>query len=242
MQRFFFSDEVIIDGIFDVTDEKYNHIVRVLRMSVGEKAVFCDGNFNDFECELIEIEGKRAVFKVLSEYKNKTEPQLKITIFQCLPKGEKMDEMVKRCVQYGAFEIIPVISKRCVSRPDKKSTAKKIERFNKIARSSAMQSMRGYIPKVKDMVDFETAVKMLKEYPTGFICYENEKDRLVTDLSVSTQSIAFLIGPEGGLDETEIKYATDNSVECVSLGKRILRTEDAATFLIPILLSVTNNL
>ena len=242
MQRFFFNDEMIVDGTFTVNDEKHNHIVRVLRMSIGEKAIFCDGNFNDFECELIEADSKKAVFKVLSEYTNKTEPDVKITVFQCLPKGEKMDDMVKRCVQYGVYEIIPVISKRCVSRPDKKSAAKKAERFNKIARSSAMQSMRGYIPKVKEMVDFQSAVQMLRQYSTGFICYENEKDRIITDFSVSDRDIAFLIGPEGGLDETEIKYACDNGIECVSLGKRILRTEDAATFLIPILLSATNNL
>lgn len=242
MQRFFFDDEIISDGLFCVSDEKFNHIVRVLRMAVGEKAVFCDGNFNDFECELVSVDGKKANFKVLSEYRNETEPNVKITVFQCLPKGDKMDDMVKRCVQFGIFEIIPVLSKRCVSRPDNKSAQKKIERFNKIARSSAMQSMRGYIPKVKEMVDFKTAISMMKNYDTSFICYENEKDKLVNKLSLSSENIAFLIGPEGGLEEAEVEYAKKSGIESISLGKRILRTEDAAPFLIPILLSYTDNL
>ena len=120
MQRFFFDEEVISDGVFEICGEKFNHVVRVLRMSLGEKAVFCDGKGIDHECELIDINERSAVFSVISSYNNKTEPDLKITVFQCLPKGDKMDEMVKRCVQFGVHEIVPVLSKRCVSRPDKR--------------------------------------------------------------------------------------------------------------------------
>ncbi len=242
MQRFFFDDEIISDNQFTVTGEKHNHIVRVLRIAIGEKVVFCDGNYFDYECELVACDSKSADFKIINKYKNITEPEVKITIFQCLPKGEKMDDMIKRCVQFGAYEIVPVISKRCVSRPDKKSASKKIERYNKIARSSAMQSMRGYIPKVSDMIDFKTAIKKLADFKTGFVCYENEQDKLVNKMEISKDNIAFLIGPEGGLDESEIEFATQNGIECVSLGKRILRTEDAAVFLIPIILSNTDNL
>ena len=242
MQRFFFDDEIITDGRFEVTGEKFNHIVRVLRMTKGERAIFCDGKFTDFECELIDIMDKSAIFNILNSYRNKTEPELKITVFQCLPKGEKMEEMIKRCVQFGAYEIVPVLSKRCVSRPDKKSMSKKFERYNKVSRSSAMQSMRGCIPEVQSAVSFEKAIEMLKKYPLSFICYENEMDRIVTDLNIDCSDIAFLVGPEGGLDKEEVDFAEQNGIESISLGKRILRTEDAAAFLIPILLSQTNNL
>lgn len=242
MQRFFFEDEQILDQTFKVTGEKYNHIINSLRMSVGETAIFCDGHGIDYECSLINIDQKSADFKIIESFPNKTEPSLKITIFQCLTKGDKMDEMVKRCVQFGAYQIVPVISNRCVSRPDKKSSAKKIERYNKIARSSAMQSMRGVIPIVSEFVDFKCAISKMTEFSSAFICYENERNNIINSSLLSKDNIAFLIGPEGGLDQSEVDYAKCNGVGSVSLGKRILRTEDAASFLIPILLLLTDNL
>ena len=242
MQRFFFDDEIIVDGFFEISGEKYNHLIRVIRLSVGEKVIFCDGNFNDFICQLVFADQKTAKLEIIESFKNQTEPEVKITVFQCVPKGEKMDDLIKRCVQFGAYEIVPVISKRCVSRPDKKSSVKKIERYNKIARSSAMQSMRGYIPKVTDFVDFNKALDMMQDYESKFICYENEKQNMINSASLSTNSIAFIIGPEGGLEQYEVDIAAEKGISVISLGRRILRTEDAATFLIPILLFDTNNL
>ncbi len=242
MQRFFFDDENIIDDIFEVGGEKYNHIVRSLRMSVGEKILFCDGNYYDYDCEIIDINNECVKLKVINKYFNKTESKLKITVFQCLPKGDKMDDMVKRCVQFGAYEIIPVLSKRCVSRPDSKSMSKKIERLNKIARSSAMQSMRGYIPVVKPILDFKTAIQVMKEYSSAFICYEGENTNNILRSDMIGSNVAFLVGPEGGLDIDEVNIALNSGIKCVSLGRRILRTEDAAAFFIPIILSVSGNL
>ncbi len=242
MQRFFFDDEKIIDNKFTVVGEKHNHIVKVLRMSVGEHAVFCDGRGTDFECELLSCDKQSAEFLVVKSYPNETEAGLKITVFQCLPKGDKMDDMVKRCVQFGAYSIVPVISKRCVARPDGKTMQKKVERLNKIARSSAMQSMRGIVPEVLDFVDYKTALSMLKDYDNSYICYEDEHSYLITDADFSGNSVAILIGSEGGIDESEITLAKAEGIKIMSLGKRILRTEDAAPFAIPIILSVTKNL
>lgn len=242
MQRFFFDDEKIIENKFTVVGQKHNHIVKVLRMSVGEHAVFCDGRGTDFECELLSCDKQSAEFLVVKDYPNQTEPQLKITVFQCLPKGEKMDEMVKRSVQFGAFNIVPVLSKRCVSRPDNKTMQKKVERLNKIALSSAMQSMRGIVPRVEDAVDFKTALSMLNDFDNSYICYEDEHGFLVNEADFSGKTVAILIGPEGGIDESEIALAKEQGIKCVSLGKRILRTEDAAPFAIPIILFATNNL
>lgn len=242
MQRFFFDNESISESVFSVTDEKFKHIVKVLRMNIGEKAVFCDGDYFDYLCELIEIRSDSAIFKVLDKYKNTTESDVRITVFQCLPKGDKLDDMIKRCVQFGAYEVVPVLSKRCVSRPDSKSTGKKVERLNKIALSSAMQSMRGYIPKVKPLIDFKSAVNDMKNYSTSFICYEDERNNVISASKVVGNEIAFLVGPEGGFDKEEVDYAIANGITSISLGRRILRTEDAAAFFIPILLSITDNL
>ncbi len=242
MQRFFFDDETIINNAFEVTGDKHNHIVRVLRMSVGEKAVFCDKCGTDYECELVSATKDKAEFKVITSYENSTEPSLKITLFQCMPKGEKLDEAVKRCVQFGVTKITPVISRRCVARPDKKSLAKKVERLNKISLSSAMQCMRGIVPKVTDAVDFKTAIYLMGEYDNAFVCYEDEQNLLINKLEIKGSTLAILIGPEGGIDESEASYAIENGVKCLSLGKRILRTEDAGAFSIPIFLSMTDNL
>ena len=242
MQRFFFDNEKILNDRFSVNGEKFNHISRVLRMSPGEKAIFCDGAFNDYVCRLISLNSENADFEILDKYRNKTEPCLRITVFQCLPKGEKIDEMVKRCVQFGVHKIVPVLSRRCVARPDGKSAAKKIERLNKISRSSAMQSMRGCIPEITDLVDIKEAILMMKRFDTSFVCYEEENDKLPLIPPEGKGELAFLIGPEGGLDEAEIEFATQNGIPCVTLGKRILRTEDAAAFLLPILLFNTGNL
>ncbi len=242
MQRFFFDDEKITDNKFTVTGDKHNHIVKVLRMSVGEYAVFCDGQGIDFECQLLSCDKQIAIFEVIKSYPNQTEPQIKITVFQCLPKGEKMDEMVKRSVQFGVYSIVPVLSKRCVSRPDSKTMQKKVDRLNKIALSSAMQSMRGIIPRVESAVDYKTALSMLKDYDNSYICYEDEKGFAINDADLGGKTLAIVVGPEGGIDESEIELAKEFGVKSISLGRRILRTEDAAPFAIPIILSRTNNL
>ena len=242
MQRFFFDGENVTENKFTVVGEKHNHIVKVLRMSAGERAVFCDGQGTDYECELLSCDKQCAEFSVIDIYENKTEPQIKITVFQCLPKGEKMDDMVKRCVQFGTYSIVPVISKRCVSRPDAKTMKKKTERLNKIALSSAMQSMRGIIPHVESAVDYKTALSMLKAFDNSFVCYEDEHGFSINDADLSGDTLAILIGPEGGIDESEITLAKEQGIKSISLGKRILRTEDAAPFAIPIILSRTNNL
>ncbi len=242
MQRFFFDDEKIDGGKFSVVGEKYNHITRVLRMSVGERAVFCDGNMTDYECTLLSANKDCVVFEINRSYPTPTEPDYKITIFQCVPKGEKFDEMVKRSVQFGVYEIVPVISKRCVSRPDNKSAVKKVERLNKISCSSAMQSMRGIVPKVSEFVDFKTALSMMQDYDCRYICYEDEHGQVLDKQLLKGKNIALLIGPEGGIDESEVQLAKSLGIDCVSLGRRILRTEDAAVFSIPIILSLTDNL
>ena len=242
MQRFFFDDEKIIDNKFTVIGDKHNHIVKVLRMSVGEHAVFCDGQGMDFECELVSCDKQKADFEVVKSYPNQTEPHIKITVFQCLPKGEKMDEMVKRSVQFGVYSVVPVLSKRCVSRPDSKTMQKKVDRLNKIALSSAMQSMRGIVPRVENAVDYKTAIKMLKDYDNGYVCYEDEKGFAINDADFDGKTLAILVGPEGGIDESEIELAKQSGIKSISLGRRILRTEDAAPFAIPIILSLTNNL
>jgi 16S rRNA (uracil1498-N3)-methyltransferase len=113
--------------------------------------------------------------------------------------------------------VVPVISRRCVARPDKKGLAKKVERLNKIARSSAMQSMRGIVPVVQDAVDYDRALEMMKNYDTAYICYEDEHGLVINKNAISGKKIAILVGPEGGIDESEAQDAKNAGIPCISV-------------------------
>ena len=232
MQQFFLTDEKIENDHFIATGETFVHISKSLRLKAGEKVVFCDGKGYEYLCEISDFKKDSVVVKILSKSKSKCEPTLKITIFQCLPKADKFDDIIKRCVQYGAFEFVPVISERCIA----KLNENKLQRLYKISKSAAMQSKRAIIPKVRNAVCFNEAVKLMDDFDTSVICYENESQNTISKLSVKGNSFAALIGPEGGFSEQEAKLAIDNGITPISLGKRILRTEEAAAFLIPILL------
>lgn len=232
MQQFFLTDEKIEDHHFIVTGETFVHISKSLRLKSGEKVVFCDGKGYEYLCEICNFKNDSVVVKILSKSESNSEPKLKITIFQCLPKSDKFEDIIKRCVQYGAFEFVPVISERCIA----KLNENKLQRLYKISKSAAMQSKRAIIPQVRNAVRFSDAIKLMCDFENAVICYENESQNTISKLSVKGNSFAALIGPEGGFSEQEAKLAIDNGIIPISLGKRLLRTEEAAAFLIPILL------
>ena len=159
MPHFF---EKVSGDTVEITGENANHIVGALRMKVGEKIMLCDDGRN-YECELTEIGKGLARAKVLDCTMNYSEPNVKITLYQCMPKGDKLELVIQKAVELGVERIVPVLSSRCVSRPDAKKAQKKNERYNKIALSACQQSGRGKIVKIGEHIDFKTAVKELKK-------------------------------------------------------------------------------
>lgn len=220
------------EGTFQVEGETYRHLTRSRRMAVGDQAFFCDGKGMDYLSEMIACDRECATFQVLEQVPAVGESPLSITLYQCLPKGDKMEEVLHRCTPLGVTRFVPVISDRTIGGAPNEN---KRRRWEKIVASAATQCGRSILPEIAPPMKFEDAVAEMKEADAAFICYENSQAALPS--LPKEGSIAFLIGPEGGLTPREAEALPN-----CTLGRRILRTEDAAAFLLPILLDRTGNL
>jgi 16S rRNA (uracil1498-N3)-methyltransferase len=224
--RFFINGEQTI-----ITGNDAKHISTVLRMKKGEKAVLCSNDGFEYPAEIISAEQNRIEFKILAKRENDSEPELYIRLFQCVPKGEKLDLIVQKTTELGVSEIIPVISKRCVSRPDKKSN--KTVRLQKIAEQAAKQSGR-------EFTSFSDALKLYKRESLGIIFYENGGIRLneIVKNKGSFTAADIFIGSEGGFEPAEIEAAKKAGLIPAGLGRLILRTETAPVAAISILMNL----
>ena len=224
MPRFFISVPPADTAV--ITGEDAVHIGRSLRMRPGEQLTLCCLG-TDYSCEIESISSDEVRCRVLAFAPSETEPRLKLTLFQALPKSDKMELIVQKAVALGVSRIVPVLTARCVSRPDAKSLEKKIARWQKIALSAAQQSGRGLVPEVSEAVSFEECLALASEQERAFFCYERGGESLRSaDLS-ETSTAALIIGPEGGFEESEALAADNAGLTLTSLGKRILRCETA---------------
>ena len=239
----FFSDTIDEEcGIIYMNDEDSKHIVTVLRLRKGDKAIVCDKHSNDYLCELSEYDNNRSVqFNILEKKNNEAEPDTEIILYQAIPKNDKLDFIVQKATELGAARIVPFLSKRCVSRPDAKSASKKRQRLQRIAYEASKQCGRGIIPEVMPFTDFNTAIKNLDEDTLPIIFYECGGKKL-SDLDLSKKKIAVFIGSEGGFEKQEVEYAIENRAIPVHLGERILRCETAPIAALAVLMNLTGNL
>ena len=238
MPRFFkenFSDAPFIEG------DDASHITRSLRMKTGESLTVCDTRGTDYNCEISAISPTRVDFNILSSSTTVSEPTVKVTLFQCMPKSDKMDSVVKQSVELGVTEIVPVISSRCVSVPDEKSSAKKVARWQKIADEAAGQSGRGILPKVSPVIKFNKMTDLLKSFDKVLFFYELGGVSIEKS-GVSEGSLAIIIGPEGGFSVEEKILAEQNGAVVCTLGKRILRTETAPLAALSAVMTLTGNM
>ena len=228
MPRFFIDD--VPNGVsVNITGEDAHHITRVLRMKAGEMFTLCDSRGNDYICELEKKKKNNVTCKILKTIPSVGEPSVDITIYMALPKGDKMDFIVQKAVELGAKRIVPFIAKRSVSRPDEKSLYKKCDRWRKIAKEAAMQSERGAVPQVSDVLNYKQAVDEAGEHELAIFLYENEKETSIHSVLEDKifSSVAIMIGPEGGFADEEVNTAIQGKMQSVSLGSRILRCETA---------------
>jgi 16S rRNA (uracil1498-N3)-methyltransferase len=218
-----------------ITGGDANHIFSVLRMKAGEKLVLCSDDGYEYPSEIISASKNYVEVKILAKRENNSEPKIYIRLFQCVPKGEKLDFIVQKATELGVSEIIPVISKRCVSRPDKKSG--KTVRLQKIAEHAAKQSGRGKIPLVRDFVSFSEALALYRKENLGIIFYENGGERL-NDIVGRFMNIDIFVGSEGGFEAAEVEAAARAGLFPASLGKRILRAETAPVAALAVLMNL----
>ena len=228
MTRFFVpKDTLLLDNIV-LTEENAAH-AKVLRLKTGEQVLVCDGQGNECLCSVAEIDSAEYTLLVLERRKSVSEASVKVSIYMALPKADKLEHVIQKATELGAYEIVTFPSGRCVSKPDEKSLKKKLERWQKIAASAAEQSGRGIIPQVVVLPTYAAALKRAVEADLAIMFYENEHAttlRMALE-SGNYQSVSLLSGPEGGLEEHEVKMASEAGLRICTLGSRILRCETA---------------
>lgn len=244
MPRFFISPEEIADGKITLSGEDAKHIIYSLRTKPGEKFTLCDGLGKDYMCEFESADSSTAFFKILETRVGSTEPDIDVSLYMALVKSDKFEFIVQKCTELGVKRIIPVLTERCISRPDGKSDRKKIERRQKIAREAAMQSGRGIIPEICETISFDEALSDMKDDEMCFMCYENERKTSLNSLLSDKipKSISFMVGPEGGFSENEASKASAAGITSVTLGPRILRAETAPLCALSALMYGSGNL
>ena len=227
MSRFFIPKENVSENSITVTGDDVVHISKVLRLGIGDDFTCCDGKGNDYLVKIEKISKSEIVCDIIEKKKSDTEPAIKVSLIQGLPKAAKMDYIIQKNTELGISEIYPCNLNRCISKNEKD---KKTERWQKIAKEASQQSGRGIVPEIHNTIDIKSAKDVLKSADISFVAYECEdKNNLKSVLLAKTnpKSVAFLIGPEGGFDKSEIEFLQNEGIAVISLGKRILRTETA---------------
>ncbi|MDO4299830.1 MAG: 16S rRNA (uracil(1498)-N(3))-methyltransferase [Clostridia bacterium] len=228
MPKFFVNSENINDHIITLDGENAKHIGNVLRAKKGDTITVCDGEGRDYECEITEITKKTVTAKITDIFTNDNEPDIKITLYQGLPKADKMELVIQKCIEIGVDRIVPVKTEHTVVKLEGKEE-KKLQRWNKIAESAAKQCGRGKIPVVDSVMSFKEAISEAASLDGAIIPYEKERENSLKTFAkgFKGKSIGIFIGPEGGFSNKEIDFALSKGVQSVTLGKRILRTETA---------------
>lgn len=239
MPRFFVNEKP--QQTYTVTGEDAFHIGRSLRMRTGDEITLCH-NGEDFFCVIEKITEKEVFVNVKASEKSKTEPSVRLTLYQAMPKADKLEIIIQKAVELGADRIVPVLTDRCVSRPDEKSFSKKLLRYQKISESAAKQSGRGIIPSVSGILSFKQAVAEMKQSDIALVCYEKGGISLNEAKLDTKSSIALFVGSEGGFEEKEIAFCKENGIAAVGLGARILRCETAPLAAISIIMNLTGNI
>ena len=237
MPKFFFNKNDISRGQVQLFGEDEKHIKTVLRAREGEEITLCDGEGMDYQCRIASLE-RGVLLDILSKDVCETEPKTKITLYQGLPKADKMELIIQKCVELGIDRIVAVSTERAIVKLDKKET-KKLERWQKIAEAAAKQSGRGKIPEIGHQgLKFKEAVAESKELDGAIIPYEREQETGIRQFvqNFKGESVGVFIGPEGGFADEEIALAQENGITPITLGKRILRTETAGMTTTAILL------
>lgn len=235
MPKFFVRQDKIADNTITIVGDDAFHISRALRMAKGEHITVCDMQCNEYDCVLSEFNADNVVAEIVSARKIDNEPPVKVYLFQALPKGDKLDTVIQKAVECGVFEITPFESERCVVKVKADAEEKKTERRNRIALEAAKQCGRGYVPQVNPTVDFKTAVDKACACDLCILCYEGEEEYSLKALlksNKSAENVSVFIGSEGGFSLGEVEYAVKKGMKSVSLGKRILRTETASSFVL----------
>lgn len=249
MPRFFVKENQKQNNQITIIGEDVNHIKNVIRKQIGDNIEICNkDNKKSYKCEITKIEENQITTEIIEELISQ-EDNIIVDIYQGLPKADKMELIIQKSVELGANAIIPVDMKRCVVKLDSKSEEKKIERWQKISESAAKQCGRNNIPEVKHIVSIKDICKLIKNYDAMIVAYENEKEntlkheltKIKQENNFNNFKIGIVIGPEGGLEENDVKLLKESGAKIITLGSRILRTETVALNMLSIIMYELEN-
>ena len=237
----FFTNEIDENNIV-LSGSDANHIGRSLRMRVGEEITVCCAGV-DYVCDISSITPDSVYLQLREKHLCAAEPTVRVTLFQAVPKLDKLEFIIQKCVELGVAEVVPVLTRRCISRPDERDFAKKLPRLRKISEEAAKQSGRGIIPEISPIVGYKQALEMMSALDRSLILYEEQGGKSFGEAQLSgAKTIGLLIGSEGGFDREEAEAAVSAGAEQIWLGKRILRCETAPITALSILMFLTNNM
>ncbi len=223
------KNEDIKDGIVRINGDDAHHIIDVLRFKIGTKLIISNGK-NQYIVTILDIENSSVILKIIEEYNQVVESPINITLYQGLPKSDKMDLIIQKCTEIGIKKIVPVETEFSTIKIKEKNIYNKINRWKKISLEASKQSGRSIVPDVLVPVGFKDALESLNEFDLCLIPYEKETNMRLKDVlkkNFDAKNICVFIGPEGGFSENEIMAAIEYGAIPVTLGPRILRTETA---------------
>lgn len=236
VQRYFVKNRANEERFFIDADDRH-HIIKVMRMDIGEKIICVDPDGNSAVCKIAEITDERVVADVVQWKMEISELPISITIASGLPKGDKLEWIIQKGTELGAHQFLPYSAARSIVKWDEKKAAKKIERWQKIAKEAAEQSHRNLIPQVLNPLNFKALLEKSKEFKYKLAAFEDEsRSGEVSTFSATLQkmqsgeSLLIVFGPEGGLSDEEVKAFKDHGFNLCGLGPRILRTETAPLY------------
>ncbi len=238
MPRFFI--DCIPQHSVEIKGGDARHIALSLRMKIGEEITLTHGG-TDYLCTIESINPESVLLSVNSALPCLAEPTVKLMLFQALPKLDKLETIVQKSVELGVCRIVPVLTRRCISRPKDADFEKKRTRLAKIALEAAKQSGRGIIPEIAPLTNFENAIAQMKESDIALMCYENGGKHFSQTNLPKSGSISLLIGSEGGFDFEEANFAAENGIAHIWLGSRILRCETAPIAAVSVIMHMTGN-
>ena len=227
MVRFFVTAGELMQDTLMLTGENARH-AKVLRLKENEEVLLCDGEGRECLCRVAGFRDGELALTVGERRDSLAEAAVKASVYVAFPKADKLEHVIQKATELGAYEILAFPSARCVSRPDEKSLKKKLERWQKIAASAAEQSGRGRIPRVLTLGSFQEALNRAVQADKALLFYEHEQAMtLKMALSGGYKTVSLLTGPEGGLEDKEVMQAREAGMQVCTLGKRILRCETA---------------